>query len=139
MKDIHFVVPTGRFIRNIHRWSANVMVVAVFLHMARVFYTAAYRKPREFNWIIGMLLLAVTLGLSFTGYLLPWDQLAYWAITIGANIAQSPRELTDALHVTPYFDPGGLQKLLLLGSEDVGEEALIRFYLLHVMNLTAGG
>jgi len=137
MKDIHFVVPTGRFIRNMHRWSANVMVVTVFLHMARVFYTAAYRKPREFNWIIGMLLLAVTLGLSFTGYLLPWDQLAYWAITIGANIAQSPRELTDALHLTQYFDPGGLQKLLLLGSEDVGEEALIRFYLLHVMILPA--
>ena len=76
------------------------MVVAVFLHMARVFYTAAYRAPREFNWVIGMGLLALTLGLSFTGYLLPWDQLAYWAITIGANIAQSPREVTDALGLT---------------------------------------
>lgn len=135
MKDIHFVVPTGRFIRNIHRWAGNLMVVGVFLHMARVFYTAAYRPPREFNWLIGMALLVVTLGLSFTGYLLPWDQLAYWAITIGANIAQSPRELTDALHLTKYFDPGGLQKLILLGSEDVGAEALIRFYLLHVMIL----
>ncbi len=135
IKDLHFVVPTGRFMRNIHRWAANVMVVGVFAHMARVFYTAAYRAPREFNWVIGMLLLAVTLGLSFTGYLLPWDQLAYWAITIGANIAQSPRELTDALGITQHFDPGGLQRLLLLGSEDVGEEALIRFYLLHVMIL----
>jgi quinol-cytochrome oxidoreductase complex cytochrome b subunit len=135
MKDIHFVVPTGRIIRNIHRWAANVMVVGVFLHMARVFYTASYRHPREFNWVIGMALLAVTLGLSFTGYLLPWDQLAYWAITIGANIAQSPREVTDALNMTGFFDVGGLQKLLLLGSEDVGEEALIRFYLLHVMIL----
>ncbi len=76
-----------------------------------------------------------TLGLSFTGYLLPWDQLAYWAITIGANIAQSPREITDALGLTDYFDPGGLQKLLLLGSDNVGAEALIRFYLLHVMLL----
>jgi quinol-cytochrome oxidoreductase complex cytochrome b subunit len=111
------------------------MVVGVFLHMARVFYTAAYRAPREFNWLIGMALLVVTLGLSFTGYLLPWDQLAYWAITIGANIAQSPREVTDALRITRFFDPGGLQKLLLLGSEDVGAEALIRFYLLHVMIL----
>ena len=100
IKDIHFVVPTGRFIRNIHRWAANVMVVTVILHMARVFFTAAYRKPREFNWLIGMGLLVVTLGLSFTGYLLPWDQLAYWAITIGANIAQSPREVTDALGIT---------------------------------------
>jgi quinol-cytochrome oxidoreductase complex cytochrome b subunit len=135
IKDIHFVVPTGQFIRNIHRWAAQVMVVAVFLHMARVFYTAAYRAPREYNWVIGMGLLVVTLGLSFTGYLLPWDQLAYWAITIGANIAQSPREITDALGITEYFDIGGLQKFILLGSEEIGEEALIRFYLLHVMIL----
>jgi len=135
IKDIHFVVPTGRFIRNIHRWAGNVMTVCVLAHMARVFYTASYRKPREFNWVAGMLLLVITLGLAFTGYLLPWDQLAYWAITIGANIAQSPREVTDALQITGWFDPGGLQKLLLLGSEEVGAEALIRFYLLHVMIL----
>ena len=82
-----------------------------------------------------MLLLALTLGLSFTGYLLPWDQLAYWAVTIGANIAQSPREVTDALGITRWFDAGGLQKELLLGSDQVGQEALIRFYLLHVMAL----
>ena len=135
MKDIHFIVPTGRFVRNIHRWAANLMVITVILHMARAFYTAAYRHPREFNWLVGMALLVTTLGLSFTGYLLPWDQLAFWAITIGANIAQSPREITDALNITQYFDPGGLQRLLLLGSDTVGEEALIRFYLLHVMLL----
>ncbi len=135
IKDIHFVVPTGRFIRNIHRWAANLMVAGVLLHMARAFYTGAYRAPREFNWVVGMALLAITLGLSFTGYLLPWDQLAYWAVTIGANIAQSPREVTDALGVTGWFDAGGLQKVLLLGSEEVGQEALIRFYLLHVMVL----
>jgi quinol-cytochrome oxidoreductase complex cytochrome b subunit len=135
IKDIHFVVPTGRLIRNIHRWAANVMVVTVIFHMARAFFTASYRKPREFNWLIGMGLLVTTLGLSFTGYLLPWDQLAYWAITIGANIAQSPREITDAIGITDYFDPGGFQKLLLLGSDAVGAEALIRFYLLHVMLL----
>ena len=135
IKDIHFVVPTGRFIRNLHRWSANLMVVGALLHMARAFYTAAYRAPRELNWVIGMALLAVTLGLSFTGYLLPWDQLAYWAVTIGANIAQSPREVTDALGITGWLDAGGLQKELLLGSDTVGEEALTRFYLLHVMVL----
>ncbi|MCL4793166.1 MAG: cytochrome b N-terminal domain-containing protein [Bryobacteraceae bacterium] len=135
MKDIHFVVPTGRLIRNLHRWSANIMVIAVILHMARAFYTAAYRRPREYNWLIGIGLLVVTLGLSFTGYLLPWDQLAYWAITIGANIAQSPREVTDAVGITEVFDPGGFQRLLLLGSDQVGAEALIRFYLLHVMIL----
>ena len=135
IKDIHFVVPTGRFIRNIHRWAANVMVVTVILHMARTFFTAAYRQPREFNWLVGLGLFVLTLGLSFTGYLLPWDQLAYWAITIGANIAQSPREVTDALGITEAFDPGGLQRQLLLGSDVVGDEALIRFYLLHVMIL----
>jgi len=135
IKDIHFVVPTGQLIRNIHRWAAQVMVLAVLLHMVRVFYTAAYRAPRAFNWVAGMGLLVVTLGLSFTGYLLPWDQLAYWAITIGANIAQSPREITDALGITAYVDIGGLQRFILLGSDEIGEEALIRFYLLHVMIL----
>ena len=135
MKDIHFVVPTGRFIRNIHRWAAHLMVATVFLHMFRVFYTASYKPPREFNWLVGMGLFILTLGLSFTGYLLPWDQLAYWAITIGSNIAASPRELTDAVGITRFFDPGGFQKRLLLGANEVGQEALIRFYLLHVMVL----
>jgi quinol-cytochrome oxidoreductase complex cytochrome b subunit len=135
IKDIHYVVPTGRFIRNIHRWAAHLMVVTVLLHMFRVFYTASYKAPREYNWLMGMTLLILTLGLSFTGYLLPWDQLAYWAITIGANIAASPRELTDALGITSWFDIGGFQKRLLLGGNEVGQEALIRFYLLHVMVL----
>lgn len=132
VKDIHFVVPAGRFIRNIHRWSAHLMVLAAFLHMARVFYTGSYKRPREFNWLVGLGLLVMTLGLSFTGYLLPWDQLAYWAITIGANIANSPREVTDALGITAWFDPGRFQKQLLLGANYVGQEALIRFYVLHV-------
>jgi cytochrome b-561 len=135
MKDIQYVVPTGRFLRNIHRWAAHGMVACVILHMARVFYTAAYKKPREFNWVLGMILFVLTLLLSFTGYLLPWDQLAYWAITIGSNIAQSPREVTDALGITQYFDLGGFQKELLLGAHYVGQEALIRFYVLHVMVL----
>ena len=135
IKDIHFVVPTGRVMRNVHRWGAHGMVVMVILHMARVFYTAAYKEPREFNWVIGMLLFVVTLGLSFTGYLLPWDQLAFWAVTIGASIAGSPTELTDALGITQYFDPGGFVKELLLGAHYVGEEALIRFYVLHIVVL----
>ncbi|MFQ5665960.1 MAG: cytochrome b N-terminal domain-containing protein [Candidatus Binatia bacterium] len=135
MKDIQYVVPTGRFIRNIHRWAAHLMVVTVILHMCRVFYTASYKAPREFNWLLGMGLFVLTLALSFTGYLLPWDQLAYWAVTIGSNIAASPRELTDALGITRYFDPGGLQKELLLGASEVGQDALTRFYLLHVMVL----
>jgi quinol-cytochrome oxidoreductase complex cytochrome b subunit len=135
MKDLTFVVPTGRFMRNIHRWSAHAMVACVILHMARVFYTSAYKKPREFNWVLGMGLFVLTLFLSFTGYLLPWDQLAFWAITIGSNIAQSPRELTDALDITAYLDVGGIMKALLLGAHYVGQEALTRFYVLHVMVL----
>lgn len=82
-----------------------------------------------------MALLVLTLGLSFSGYLLPWDQLAYWAVTIGANIAQSPKELTDAAGITRYVDIGGFQKTMLLGSRSVGDDALIRFYVLHVMVL----
>ncbi len=135
IKDLQYVVPSGRYMRNVHRWSAHLMVAAVMLHMGRVFYTGSYRKPREFNWLLGMALFVLTLGLSFTGYLLPWDQLAYWAITVGANIAASPRELTDALGLTAFFDPGGLIKQLLLGASGVGQEALIRFYVLHVMVL----
>ncbi len=135
IKDIHYIVPTGRFIRNLHRWSAQIMVVCVIAHAVRIFMTASYKKPREFNWLIGIGLLVVTLGLSFTGYLLPWDQLAFWAATIGANIANSPREVTEALGITQWFDPGKFMKQMLLGADDVGQPALIRFYLLHVMIL----
>ncbi len=135
IKDIHFVVPTGRMMRNVHRWAAHGMVVMLMLHMARVFYTSAYKRPREFNWVLGMMLFVLTLGLSFTGYLLPWDQLAFWAVTIGSSIAGSPSEVTDALGVTQYFDPGGWIMELLLGAHYIGEEALIRFYTLHIMVL----
>ncbi len=135
IKDIHFVVPTGRMMRNVHRWAAHGMVVLVMLHMARAFYTSAYKRPREFNWVVGMLLFVLTLGLSFTGYLLPWDQLAFWAVTIGSSIAGSPSELTDALGITQSFDPGGRIREVLLGAHYIGEEALIRFYTLHIMVL----
>ena len=135
IKDINFVVPGGLLLRNIHRWAAHLMVITVALHMARVFFTSCYKKGREFNWVIGVVLLVLTLMFSFTGYLLPWDQLAYWAVTIGANIAASPGELTDALGVTQYFDIGGISKELLLGASTVGQEALNRFYVLHVMVL----
>ena len=87
MKDLQFVVMFGVVLRNMHRWSAHAMVLVVFLHMCRVFWTGSYKPPREFNWVIGVMLLLLTLALSFTGYLLPWDQLAFWAITVGTNIA----------------------------------------------------
>ena len=87
MLDLRGTVAFGIFLRNMHRWAAHGMVAVVFLHMCRVFLTGAYKKPREFNWVIGVVLFLVTLFLSFTGYLLPWDQLAFWAITVGTSIA----------------------------------------------------
>jgi len=125
MKDLQFVVFMGPFLRAMHRWAAHAMVVCVFLHMCRVFYTASYKKPRQFNWVVGVLLLLLTLGLSFTGYLLPWDQLAYWAITVGTNIGS----------YAPII--GGQVREILLGGHTVGEAALIRFYVLHVAILPA--
>lgn len=135
IKDIQYIVPGGRFVRNVHRWATNIMIVSVFLHMARVFYTAAYKRTRAFNWLLGIGLLVLTLMMSFTGYLLPWDQLAFWAVTIATNIAASFRELTDALNITAYFDPGSFIKILLLGSKEIGQDALIRFYWLHCIVL----
>jgi quinol-cytochrome oxidoreductase complex cytochrome b subunit len=120
MKDIQLAVPLGEFTRNMHRWSAHAMVLVVILHMVRVFYTGGYKRPREFNWIVGVFLLVFTLGLSFTGYLLPWDQLSYWAITVGTNIAGYAPVAGTAV------------KQMLLGGIDVGQNALIRFYTLHI-------
>ncbi|MDE3095063.1 MAG: cytochrome b N-terminal domain-containing protein [Chloroflexota bacterium] len=113
----------GMLIRNLHRWMAHAMVLLVLMHMMRVFYTGAYKPPREFNWVVGVILLVLTLLLSFTGYLLPWDQLALWAITVGTNIAGAAPIL------------GGQSRLVLIGGFDVGPNALIRFYTLHVIAL----
>ncbi len=135
MKDIIYIVPSGRLMRNVHRWAAHLMVICVFLHMARVFYTGSYKRGREFNWLVGLVLMVLTLALSFTGYLLPWDQLAFWAVTIGTNIASSPQEITDALGITEKIDIGSLQKHLLLGSDQIGNVELVRFYFLHCVFL----
>ncbi|MGN6810976.1 MAG: cytochrome b N-terminal domain-containing protein, partial [Thermomicrobiales bacterium] len=89
MLDLQSSVTLGTLLRNLHRYSAHAMVIVVFLHMCRVFYTGSYKPPREFNWVIGVILLVLTLLLSFTGYLLPWDQLAIWAITVGSNMASA--------------------------------------------------
>src|SRR5579863_9883618 len=125
MLDLRGTVAFGIFLRNMHRWSAHGMVAMVFLHMCRVFLTGAYKKPREFNWVIGVLLLLVTLFLSFTSYLLPWDQLAFWAITVGTSIAG----------YAPLI--GKQMQFVLLGDTTVGQEALLRFYVLHVAVLPA--
>jgi quinol-cytochrome oxidoreductase complex cytochrome b subunit len=125
MLDLRGSVAFGTFLRNMHRWAAHGMVAAVFLHMCRVFFTGAYKKPREFNWVLGVILFLVTLFLSFTGYLLPWDQLAFWAITVGTAIAAYAPVVGKDI------------QFLLLGDTVVGQEALLRFYVLHVAVLPA--
>jgi quinol-cytochrome oxidoreductase complex cytochrome b subunit len=110
----------GDLLRNIHHWSANLLVVTVFLHLLRVFFTGAHRPPRETNWIVGVLMLLLVLGANFTGYLLPWDQLAYWAITVGTSI----------LSYIPLV--GSWINRLLLGGPEVGTATLLNFYSLHI-------
>jgi quinol-cytochrome oxidoreductase complex cytochrome b subunit len=125
IKDIEFVVAFGSFLRATHRIAAHLMVAVVFLHMVRVFLTAAYRngtaagQNRPLNWIVGVVLLLATFFLSFTGYLLPWDQLAYWAITVGTNIASAAPVVGDKI------------RFLLLGGNSIEQNTLIRFYVLH--------
>jgi len=123
MKDLRFVVSSGVFLRNLHRLAAHLMVIAVFAHMFHVFYRGGYKPPHEFNWVVGVILLLVTLFLSYTGYLLPWDQLAFWAITVGTNI----------ISAMPLI--GNRVKFLVLGGNVVGENALLRFYVLHCVVL----
>ncbi|MFQ5796006.1 MAG: cytochrome b N-terminal domain-containing protein [Candidatus Bipolaricaulia bacterium] len=119
--EISNVVTLGRFTRNLHRWSANLMVVTVTIHMIRVFFTGSYQKPRQFNWVLGVLLFVFTYVMGFTGYLLPWDQLAYWAASIASNIAGA----------TPFF--GDQAKFALFGGTELGQPSLIRFYVTHVI------
>lgn len=113
----------GHLVRNMHRWAAHLMIVSVTCHMIRVFYHGAYKPPREFNWVIGVLLFLTTLFLSFTGYLLPWDQIAIWAITVGTNLAPYTPILGDAIDK------------VLLGGSSVGQSTLVRFYVGHVIFL----
>ena len=123
MKELEFVVDNGLFLRNMHRWAAHLMVFASFLHMMRVFFHRAYRPPRQFNWVVGVVLLLVTLLLSYTGYLLPWDQLAFWGVSVGTNMAKE----------APLI--GEKSRFLLLGGNIVSENALLRFYVLHCVVL----
>jgi quinol-cytochrome oxidoreductase complex cytochrome b subunit len=133
MKDLEFAVSLGLFMRNLHRWSAHTMVVFVIFHMVRVFLTGAYKPPREFNWGVGVVLLVLTLFLSFTGYLLPWDQLAIWAVTVGTNMASASPFLgaegpfSNLLGVTVRNDA----RFALLGGTSVGANTLLRFYVMH--------
>jgi quinol-cytochrome oxidoreductase complex cytochrome b subunit len=132
IKDIEYVVTFGSWLRSVHRLSAHLMVVTVVLHLVRVFLTGAYKngtgrgQRREWNWVLGVMMLLATLFLSFTGYLLPWDQLAFWAVTVGTNIAAS----------IPWV--GAEIRELLIGGRAIEQPTLIRFYALHVFVLPAG-
>jgi ubiquinol-cytochrome c reductase cytochrome b subunit len=118
-------VASGALLRGIHHWGASVMVVLVVAHAIRVFSMGAYKYPRELNWLLGVLLLGIVLGFGFTGYLLPWDQKAYWATQVGTNIAGT----------TPVV--GALLVKLLRGGSQLGVATLTRFYALHVLLLPA--
>jgi ubiquinol-cytochrome c reductase cytochrome b subunit len=129
MLNILTNVPFGKFVRDLHRLGAELMVIVVVLHMARTFLTGSYKAPRQFTWSTGVVLLLFTLLLSFSGYLLPWDQLAFWAVTIGTSMAEA----------APPPQVGEAANLLLRGAPDIGAGGLLRFYLLHVIFLPLAG
>jgi cytochrome b6 len=136
-------VATLGILRELHRWGAHAMVITIWLHMYRVFLTGSYKPPREFNWGVGVILLVLTLLLSFTGYLLPWDQLAIWAITVGSNMARAHPFIGYEGPGAKFLQVGGVElihsgsdaRFLLLGGRFVGETALLRFYVLHCVAL----
>ncbi len=137
IKYLDFDVPFGMFLRNLHRWAGHAMVIMVWLHMTRVFLTGSYKAPRQFNWMVGVFLLTTTMLLSFTGYLLPWDQLSMWAVTVGTNMAGAAPLIghegpfSAALGVTENNDV----RAALLGGTSVGGPTLLRFYVAHCIIL----
>ena len=140
--DLREQVPLG-IMRELHRWTAHLMVITVWIHMFRVFMTGSYKPPREFNWGVGVILLVLTLLLSFTGYLLPWDQLAIWAVTVGTNMARATPFLGHEGPGASLLQVGDIAlvhagsdiRFALLGGRFVGEATLLRFYVLHCVGL----
>ncbi|MCQ4574925.1 MAG: cytochrome b N-terminal domain-containing protein [Candidatus Brocadiales bacterium] len=136
-------VPFSRLLRNTHRWAGHAMVITVCFHMFRVFLTGSYKAPRQFNWVVGVVLLVLTLLLSFTGYLLPWDQLGYWAITVGTNMAGASPFIG---YQGPFSEWFGFTidndlRFALLGGTSIQAPALLRAYVWHCIALPglAGG
>lgn len=137
MKDLRFMVPFGVVLRNMHRWAAHGMVFSVMFHMIRVFYTGSYKPPRQLNWVIGVGLLLGTFLLSFTGYLLPWDQLGFWAVTVGTNMASATPLLG---YEGPFHELLGVKidndiRFALIGGTRIGANALVRAYVWHCVAL----
>lgn len=124
--DLQSNVMFGALMRDMHRFGAELMVVFVWLHLFRTYFTGSYKGERSFTWLTGVFLLLVTVFLSFSGYLLPWDQLAYWAVTIGTSMAEKG-------------PMGNEVNLLVRGAPDIGAGALLRFYLAHVILLPLAG
>lgn len=123
VQAIMTTVPMGSLVRSTHHWAANTMIAAVMLHMIRIYFMGAYKKPRELNWVVGIFLFLTTTTFGFSGYLLPWDQLAFWATKIGTGIAGS----------IPVA--GTYISLILVGGSDIGAETLTRFFAIHVLIL----
>ncbi|MCX9025485.1 MAG: cytochrome b N-terminal domain-containing protein [Candidatus Methanoperedens sp.] len=123
VQTIMTTVPMGSLVRSVHHWAANTMIAAVMLHMIRIYFMGAYKKPRELNWVVGIILLLTVTTFGFSGYLLPWDQLSFWATKIGTGIAGS----------MPLI--GGYISLLLMGGNDIGAETITRFFAIHVLIL----
>src|SRR5574341_417565 len=125
VEHIMTAVPMGSLVRSVHSWAANMMIAAVMLHMIRIYFMGAYKKPRELNWVVGISLLLITTTFGFSGYLLPWDQLAFWATKIGTGIAGSIPVMGEYI------------SLILVGGTDIGAETLTRFFAIHVLILPA--
>ena len=123
VQTIMTTVPMGSLVRSVHHWAANTMIAAVMLHMIRIYFMGAYKKPRELNWVVGIFLLLTVTTFGFSGYLLPWDQLSFWATKIGTGIAGS----------MPVI--GGYISLILMGGNDIGAETITRFFAIHVLIL----
>lgn len=119
------IVPYGWLIRGLHHWAANLMILMVVLHMLRVFFYGAYKPPRDLNWVVGVLLLLITLVFGFSGYLLPWNQVSYWATTVA----------TDGAGAIPLI--GDKLKYFIRGGPEVSQLTLTRFFALHVVILPA--
>jgi quinol-cytochrome oxidoreductase complex cytochrome b subunit len=120
IQSIDKEVPTGWLMRSLHVWSASGMVVAVLVHMIRVYVTGSYKPPREMNWVVGVTLFVITMAFGFSGYLLPWDQKAFWATTVGTAMPGTTPGIGDWLVG------------LIRGGDEVGGLTLIRFYAVHV-------